>query len=343
MTMSQTRHSEHESGLILHTLDESKDDSVVQSSPPDTRILSPHLVESLKALRDANPSLLRKLNHGVTVDATPDESIGYWNRIQDVVILSEAENKEESRSLKGLNVGGLMVRIVDCVPFFLSLQEYDISLQMINFGGTDISTTNLLQGMKKIQMSSQTISTLEELYLGGCGIASRKGVQDLLEVLQLPLCSRIKKLDLRYNDMSGLDIKTLEPVLLSEESKIEILHLEGNMLRCDGAKSIASMLAKTKSLKEIYLGANGIGVEGATFLAEGLKNNASLEKLYLEGNSIGSEGADAFRVVLLDQTERKCKFLKHLYVDNNGMGKDAAMKLGRALNSENLIPGSLFD
>lgn len=330
---------EHQTGLIL-----SKDEkSDPLTTPSNSKNLPPEIVKALQSLRDANPSLQRMLNHGIATDDIPDESLAYWNRIQDIAIMENAD-KMESLNIKGLNLGGLMVRIIECVPFFQCLQDHDISFQMINFGGTDIPTQNLLQGLQKIQSSSPSPSSfLEALYLGGCGIGSRKGVQDLLHVLQLPLCSNITKLDLRYNDLSGEDMTILEPILSSRESMIEILHLEGNMLKCNGAKAIASILANTNSLKELYLGGNGIGVNGAKDLADGLKNNSSLGKLYLEGNLIGGEGADAFRMVLLDQTERKCKVLKHLYVENNGMGKDSAVKLGQALNSENIINGSLFD
>eukprot|EP00978_Attheya_sp_CCMP212_P005787 scaffold12907_cov47-Attheya_sp.AAC.1 len=287
---------EHQTGLIL-SKDEKSDPLTI---PSNSKNLPPEIVKALQSLRDANPSLQRMLNHGIATDDTQDKSLAYWNRIQDIVIVENAD-KMESLNIKGLNLGGLMVRIVECVPFFQCLQNHDISFQMINFGGTDIPTKNLLQGLQRIQSSSPS-PFLGSLYLGGCGIGSRKGVQDLLHVLQLPLCSNITTLDLRYNDLSGEDMSILEPILSSSESMIEILHLEGNMLKCNGAKAIASILANTNSLKELYLGGNGI-----------------------------------------DQTERKCMVLKHLYVENNGMGKDSAMKLGQALNSENLMSGSLFD
>jgi hypothetical protein len=323
---------EHRTGLIFPSSAPQEKKSI----PLNGKTLSPQIVKALQSLRDANPSLERKLNHGIVIDPKADEHLAYWNRTQEIVSV-------EGEVLKGIHLGGLMVRIVDCVPFFQCLNDENMIPQSINFGGTDVSTKNLLQGLQKIQTTSNESSFLKELYLGGCGIASRKGVQDLLQVLQLPLCSNITKLDLRYNDLSGDDMATLEPILSVDHSKIEIIHLEGNTLKCNGAKAIGSIFANTKSLKEMYLGANSIGVDGAKHLAEGLRNNLTVEKLYLDGNFIGNDGADAFREVLLDQTGRKCKVLKHLYVENNGMDKDAAMKLGRALNPENLIDGSLFD
>ena len=102
-------------------------------------------------------------------------------------------------------------------------------------------------------------------------------------------------------------------------------------------------MLKTSNIKELYLGANQIGSVGAKALADGITNNGHLEKLYLESNFIGEIGANAFKNVLLDQQSRQCKVLGKLYVDNNGIGKEAATSLGRALGSEGLIDGSLFD
>lgn len=324
-----------QTGLLSHSvpLDQTKKTLKI---PEDAEKLPFGVVKALQGLRDANPSLKRKLNHGIIADQISDMSLIYWNRIQEIVIMKV---ESESINMDTLNLGGLMVRIIDCVPFFQCLQEHGISLQTINFGGTDIPAKNLFRGLQHIQSSSQPF---QAIYLGGCGIASRKGVQDLLHVLQLPVCRNISTLDLRYNDLDGDDMKILEPVLSSGE-KLTILHLEGNELKCEGAKAVSSILVNTKSLKELYLGANGISAKGAKFLAEGLRNNSSVEKLYVEGNSIGEEGAGAFHEALLNQTERKCKVLQHLYVENNGIGKETAMKLGRALNPDNIIDGSLFD
>lgn len=325
---------EYQTGLISPSSSSTPQEK--KSIPLDGKSLPPQIVKALQNLRDANPSLERNLNHGIAIDPEADKYLAYWNRSQEIVSV-------DGEVLKGIHLGGLMVRIVDCVPFFQCLNDENITPQIINFGGTDVCAKNLLRGLQNIQTTSNESSFLKEIYLGGCGIASRKGVQDLLQVLQLPLCSNIIKLDLRYNDLSGDDMATLEPILSEDQGNIEIIHLEGNMLKCDGAKAIGSILANTKSLKEVYLGVNSIGADGAKHLAEGLRSNCTVEKLYLDGNFIGDDGADALREVLRDQTERKCKVLKHLYVENNGMGKEASMKLGRALNPENLIDGSLFD
>jgi len=330
---------EHQTGLILelptNTNAHANDAPVITQN---TLTLPHEIVKALRALRDSNPSLQRKLNHsnhGTLTNATTnaatndDECIEYWNRYQNIVVM-------EDDSWTGLNLGGLMLRIIDFVPFMKSLDEDGIALAMINLGGTDVPMKNLLQSI--MQESSSTLASLTSLYLGGCGIASRKGVDDLIQVLEA--CPNVNTLDLRYNDFTGDDMMKLEPVLSS--SNVQILHLEGNMMKCNGAAAVGKLLSHTKSLKELYLGGNGIAANGAKDLANGLDTNASVKKLYLEGNFIGDEGADSLRMVVLDQTERNCKVLKHLYVENNGIGQDAATLLGRAVNSAGLIDGSLF-
>ena len=336
--MTTHQQMEHETGLIIldaaATAPTHSNNVIAADTPP---ILQPAVIKALRSLRDSNPSLQRKLNHGIDdSSSSSDESLGYWNRYQEMVMLSPDDNE-----FTGINLGGLMVRLVNCVPFFQDVEDEKLtSLTTINFGGTDVGMDNLLEGVTLL--SKDTKSSVNELYLGGCGIGCRRGSQHLKEVLKL-LSTNLKTLDLRYNDLEGKDLVDLEPAL-SYASNLKILHLEGNYSKCEGAAAIGKVLSATKSnLKELYLGDNQIGSVGAKSLAAGLRNNTTLDKLYLEGNSIGDEGAIALRDVLLDQSSRQCKVLEHLYVDNNGLGKEAATTLGRAVNSETMIEGSLLE
>jgi Leucine-rich repeat (LRR) protein len=328
---------EHQTGLIILPND-------------DTKGLAPAVVKALRGLRDNNPSLHRKLNLDIldsssndssTASSPVDESLSYWNRYQELVIVSADDSS--NYEFVGVNFGGLMVRLVNVVPFFQIVEEEKFScLQTLNFGGTDIGMENLLQGIQLL--SDITKSSIQGLYLGGCGIGCRKGANHLSKLLRL--LPNLKTLDLRYNDLVGGNLVDLESVLSSYAlSQLKILHLEGNMIKCEGAAAIGRILASTNSnLQELYLGANQIGSEGIRSLAEvGLRKNTNLNKLYLEGNCIGDVGAIALRDVLLDQLNRQCKVLEQLYVDNNGLGKEAATSLGRAVHSDTMIDGSLFD
>mmetsp|Transcript_7803 Transcript_7803/g.11723 ORF Transcript_7803/g.11723 Transcript_7803/m.11723 type:complete len:350 (-) Transcript_7803:8-1057(-) len=313
----------------------------------DSSVLLPSVVKVLRKLRDHNPSLQRKLSHGIasstdtdTATATdqegPDHSLSYWNRYkQSPMVIMDQDNN----NFIGINFGGLMVRLVNVIPFLQALDEEKIDLHTINLGGTDIGMDNLYEGIQNLSVELRM--SWKKLYLGGCGISCRKGMDDFMNVLKL--CPNVETLDLRYNDFTGEDMEKFKSQLSWNECKVSILHLEGNVVKCDGAASVGSILSQTKDLKELYLGGNRIGVEGAKALANGLNENSSVVKIYLEANLIGDEGANAFSEVLLDQNERQCKVLEKLYFENNGIGKDAATKLGGAVNSAGLIGGSLFD
>jgi len=108
---------------------------------------------------------------------------------------------------------------------------------------------------------------------------------------------------------------------------------------------LAKWLAQSDCpLVEVFLGSNNIGPSGAKALAEALPTNTTLTKLYLECNRIQEAGAEVFTQVLTTQEENKsCIILKHLYCDNNEIGKDASKRLAQALNGATAIGDSLFD
>lgn len=364
--------TEHQTGLLLFPDDSNNDNknhdviapptttTTTSSSSNDSLRLPPAVIKALRSLRDNNPSLQRKLNHGIIDnndnDALNDEMLSYWNRHQEIVILSPSSTAADNNSsltsadnnnkstCSGINLGGLMVRLVNVIPFFQTIEDEKLSslVTTLNFGGTDIPMDNLLQGVKLLSDDRRMVIT--GLYLGGCGIACQKdGITYLSQTLEL--LPNLQTLDLRYNDLQGNDmINHLQHVLITT-SNLQTLHLEGNSIKCNGATAIGNVLASPNStIQELYLGANQIKSMGIKFLAEdGLRYNTYLKKLYLEGNSIGDEGAFALRDVLLEQSTRQTKVLEHLYVDNNGLGKEAAMSLGRAVNSEAMIDGSLLD
>ena len=315
--MNMENFLEHQTGLFASN--EQKEHSTTTSRTE----LPLKILRTLRILRDANVSLERKLNHFSTV---PDEYIEYWNRYQVLVSMDKDE-------LVGINLGGLMVRIVNIIPFLESCQHYDIKLGSINLGGTDVQMDNLLEALEKYENS---IASTKKLYLGGCSISCFKKIKQLAKVLKL--CTALTILDLRYNDLNDLDIEEIAPML---SKSIKVLHLEGNQIQCNGAKAISDNMLSTQSasIEELYLGANNIDPNGAHHIANGLISNLSLTKLYLEGNKIGDDGAKAFTVVLTDQTNRRCTALQHLYVSNNGLGKDVAIELGRAVNHNSMIDG----
>lgn len=312
--------------------------------------LSPIVTKALRALRDSNPQLRKKLDFGInSTDKNRDEFLSYWNRQQRVVEVVEgklSDTGDIADIYLNINLGGLMVRIIDMIPFMTSLAQDRLACKSINLGGTDVPISNLHQSLLLGDTASDSpfchFNHLSSLYIGGCGIFNqRKGIESLVDVLNL--CGSIEILDLRYNDFSSAICMNLLSEALSNHHSIKVLHLEGNGFKCHGASEIGDLISKSKSLEELYVGSNEIGIDGAKDLARGLdKGGHRLKKLYIEANRIGVVGAEAFRFVLVKQREQKCKVLEKLYFENNNLSEDAAKELGRALSSDGLIDGSLF-
>ncbi len=352
---------EHQTGLILTPLEdqitEEGDFLSKTTTEEKTPIKNQTTIHALRHLRDSNPSLLNKLTYHI--NGTNDENdtfIEYWNSIQEIVSLHD-----DDHSIIGLNLGGLMVRIKTLVPFIKVLCNnyiYD-KLKILNLGGTDIPLSNLLEAF---QLNTDK-GSIEKLYLSGCSISyQRNGIQDLISIMKTNTCSNLTTLDLRYNDLlksnqnesEKQDLMSFFRNVLSE-SKIEILHLEGNNLDDDIMESISYILSNSKyTLKELYLGSNKIQADGARYLAHSLYGNRVLQKLYLECNLIGNAGVEEF-CVLLEKTKSKklylgeegktcggdtqsdCIVLNKLWVENNGVGKEMMKRLGEALPSDSII------
>jgi hypothetical protein len=366
-----------------------------RSAKMTTKIKSPHTIKALQTLRDSNPSLLNKLTHkskeiqqGTGVDIDIDDTcIEYWNSIQEMITLHD-----DDHSIKILNLGGLMVRIKTLIPFMSALmndattsKNRESNLEVLNLGGTDIPLSNLLEALTQTQTQTTATScdsdndekktnehndydnslctSIQKLYISGCSIPfQRDGIQNLTSILEH--CPNITTLDLRYNDLQkpskndhDMDVlKTLfRTQLVSSQSKIEILHLEGNNINDDIMDALSdgfsSSSSSPSSIKELYLGSNKIQSCGAKILANKLKGNQVLQKLYIECNFIGDDGVEEFCLLLEEgkqhnvndsNNDSKSEFniaLEKLWVENNGAGKEMMERLGKALQSESTIGG----
>lgn len=362
------QHLEHQTGLILSPLDvplpnvstgiafngtANADASSFLPSNDDkstkTSIKCQTTIIALRALRDSNPSLMSKLTHNAkNQNINDDTCIEYWNSIQEILMLHDGDECH----MKGLNLGGLMVRIKSMIPFMNALKSETGSiwrkLEILNLGGTDVLLEDLLQSLQSTENNTDKMS-IQKLYLSGCSISyQRNGIQNLTSILQC--CPNITTLDLRYNDLvkpnqSEADKESLSSLFRDQlsHSNIEILHLEGNNINDDIVDAISDSLSNESCvLKELYLGSNKIEADGARKLALGLECNRVLTKLYIEGNYIGDKGVEEFCMILEKSTksgDESCIALEKLWVENNGVGKEMMERLGQALQSESTIGG----
>lgn len=219
-------------------------------------------------------------------------------------------------------------------------QHFANSLTSLNLGGTDLPLMETLAVLKAFRQ-------LQSLHVGANGLGN-DGAQALAE--WVATASDLTSLDLRYNDIGPEGCEALCTGLFQQKEFLQQqqstnnnynkgvtkLYLEGNRLQDAGALAFQSHyhLANPDSpLEELFLGANRIGAEGAASLATCFATNQTLSKLYLEGNHIQVEGADAFAKVLTEGNTG----LKHLFCDNNDIGKEGSKRLAAALNSGTAI------
>lgn len=309
--------------------------------------IHPTTVAALVSLRDSNDALCRKLRLSKEASSSDhrEDTLPYWNCFDPPMITVDRKGL-----LTELNLGGSMVRIKTLGSFLEHFEEHDraerevetggadegskelhnCALDTLSLGGTDIPTSELTRALRE---SPIVASSLRRVYLGGNGIAHHRDGIECLSRIVTEYCVNVTTLDLRYNDISGEQISTLATTILDKgSSAVEVLHLEGNNVRCHGARALGEALNQC-SLKELYLGANGIGKEGAKALAIGLRGNSTLQKLYLDGNQIGDVGADALSEILEESQVKAVGVLEHIFVDNNGIREASNRRLGHALKS----------
>mmetsp|Transcript_26297 Transcript_26297/g.64107 ORF Transcript_26297/g.64107 Transcript_26297/m.64107 type:complete len:299 (+) Transcript_26297:50-946(+) len=235
-----------------------------------------------------------------------------------------------------LDIGGK--RLYKGFPAPMDVFAHFTRLHTINLAGTDLPLKDIMEILNRL------VNQLESVFVGGNGLRVQGGVK-LGE--WVPLAKRLRKLDVRYNDLEGDGMEGL-CIGLQENPSVQLFYAEGNQIGDKGAKAIANLLQQDdslSSLQSLFLGANQIGSQGAKDFASTLSQNKTLTKLYLEGNNIGLEGANAFSDALeaMNNGTTTGATLQHLFVDNNNIGKEGSKRLAKALNSATAIGESLLE
>mmetsp|Transcript_6230 Transcript_6230/g.9110 ORF Transcript_6230/g.9110 Transcript_6230/m.9110 type:complete len:294 (+) Transcript_6230:60-941(+) len=288
-----------------------------------TKTLHHASFDALRILCNADTNILKKLLGDESLSSTTAGDASFWS--PDAVQINDQGHVIQ------LDLSGRRVKNLPREAFVL-LKE----LRTLNLGGTDVPVSQLLSVLDECCFQSACV---QQVYLGGNGLGDvgLKAISDLF--LSSSLCSIIK-LDLRYNDIGHRGAAAISAALVSSADKkcccLKYLYMEGNQLGDAGASALAGALEDPNStVQELFLGANQIGPQGAASLSQALLTNTSLSKLYLEGNCIGPDGAACFTLALEKIGGNSA--LKHLYVDNNRIGKEECMSLARALQGDSVI------
>ena len=308
--------------------------------------VDPTSLQALRGLCVAYPSLAKRWQTSTAIDgilgdfgppppaqtaqtspnADDDATTDHWSSMAAF---------DDNGVVTGLDLGGMRLKQKSLNPALLS--DLSNSLITLNLANTDLPLT------EEARSAITQLGKLEVLCLGGNGINDT----NIDAVLAIVTCSKsLAKLDLRYNDLGSKGIQTLcEAISDGQCDKLSCIHLEGNKVGDNGCQYLAEVLSKS-NISELYLGDNGIGPAGAAHLADALaKDDTKLEKLFLEGNQIKAEGAEALAVALEGlwaKSEGDAGItLKHLYCDNNGVGKEGMKRLALALRSPTAVGDSL--
>ncbi len=273
-----------------------------------------------------------------------EESKETYSSIELMSSWSDKIRFDEDGFVISLDLGGR--RLYRGLPFDASIfgTQYFPRLTTLSLAGTDLPLKDILKILPHIE------STIECLYLGGNGLGP-EGAKAIADsgLFQVETTSKLFKLDMRYNDIGGAGMETLSTALMNKkDSVLMYFYLEGNGIGDEGCEALSKLLSSQGTvanngsesqnscgIQEIYLGANKIGPAGAESIASILKINKRISKIYLEGNLLGPQGATAFCSVL--EELKGDTGLKHLYVDNNNIGKELSNRLAKALRSDTAI------
>ena len=270
--------------------------------------------------------------------STQEESKETFSSIELMTSWNDKVRFDEDGFVVSLDLGGR--RLYKGLPFDAAVfgTKYFPRLTTLSLAGTDLPLKDILEILSHVE------STIECLYLGGNGL----GVKGATAIAQSGLFkaetpSKLSKLDLRYNDIGGAGMESISNALKEKSNNaLAFLYLEGNAIGDEGCAALSEFLSLSENspnpccrVQEVYLGANKIGPVGAESIASVLRVNKNISKIYLEGNVLGALGASAFCTVL--EELQGDTGLKHLYVDNNNIGKELSNRLAKALRSDTVI------
>jgi hypothetical protein len=174
-------------------------------------------------------------------------------------------------------------------------------------------------------------SCLQKLILCGSEIGAAGAIK-LAEALSSGL-SNVIKLDLRMNDIGDEGLAHLANGI--SKSKLEKLYLCANDISGEGVEVLMKVVAfEGCVLKKIDLRSNNIGDSGAGNIAAALKQEmCRLDKLDLRDNNIGAGGIDCLIEAL---TSPLCS-LKEIYLSGNDFTLKQIDLLGNVFSSNQQI------
>ncbi|XP_031623299.1 ran GTPase-activating protein isoform X2 [Contarinia nasturtii] len=172
------------------------------------------------------------------------------------------------------------------------------------------------------------------------------GMTGLVELFRSRACYSLQELKLNNCGLGIGGGKMLSQALLdcydaSEKAgtplQLKVFIAGRNRLENDGAKALAKVFEKVKTLEMVWMPQNGIYHPGISALSEAFKVNPNMKSLNLNDNTITAKGAEALRDALICMQN-----LEEINFGDCLLKTKGAIILGEALRDEHLALETLI-
>ncbi|XP_040321098.1 NACHT, LRR and PYD domains-containing protein 13 isoform X2 [Herpailurus yagouaroundi] len=205
-------------------------------------------------------------------------------------------------------------------------------LVLVLYGNHRLTHLNLSSNNLGIPVSTMIFKTLRHsacniqyLWLESCGLTPLACRHLFLE---LSKNSSVRFLSLGDNDLSGVEVKSLQGPSEMPESSLKELSLWFCQLGTSSCKYLSDALLKNKSLTHLNLRKNNLRDEGVKFLCKALSHpDCSLQNLDLSDCSFTAEGCQE----LANALQHNCN-MKILDIGSNDIQDDGVKHLCEVLN-----------
>jgi len=241
---------------------------------------------------------------------------------------------------------------IEAAPHIAAVLSHSTNLQVLSLEGNNLQADGIRMVARALQ--STKLSTLRRLYIGNNNI-TKEAADDIKAVLSHNI--NLQLLNLNENHLQALGItkicKGLQnthtllqlglrcnnatitashhiATVLSCNSNLQVLNLDGNDLQAIGTKRIMNALNDSSRLIELYMGDNNATEEAADDIAAALSHNTNLQVLNLSGNNLQILG-----VIKVVRSLKSLYSLRQLDLCNNNCTSEAANDIA-AILSQNI-------
>ena len=196
-----------------------------------------------------------------------------------------------------------------------------LNLQMNNITDEDLS--------KIVNLIKENNTPIKDLKLKNNKITSKGSIyiSDLIKN-----CKNLKILDLSYNDLKSEGVKNICQAIISNNSTLEQLIINGNKCNDYCSDDIFSMLINSKKLILLSLNGNFFTNKGIDKILSSLKKNNTLKQL-----SIGENKIDQRAFVNLPNYLKFNKSLVVLEIKSSRLNDESLYELSKVFGQNNSL------